>query len=305
MLWLGCCGVSQAFTCTAYSGPEIDFGTVDVLSGVAADDAKPVNFGCNDVGPTAQQALICISAQPDPNTSGYDPRYLALNSNYQTGRLAYNLYQDAARSVILGSVDSGSYAPLSMVVTLTPYYYAGTATVYARTRTSGQAAPNGNYGIAQPFKLSYMPYVPGATCSSPQMVTTTWQPPYFNAKVSSQCLVSATTMNFGSVGSLSSSVAGTSTLNVTCNSASYTLELNNGQNYSGGTRRMKSASGGYVQYGLYQNAAHSVSWGSGTSAVTGAGTGLAQTLTVYGLVPSQTGVASGSYSDTIVVTLTY
>ncbi|WP_409528142.1 spore coat protein U domain-containing protein [Rhizobium sp.] len=39
--------------------------------------------------------------------------------------------------------------------------------------------------------------------------------------------------------------------------------------------------------------------------VTGTGTGSPQTLTVYGRVPAQNTPAPGTYSDTVVVTVSY
>ena len=48
-------------------------------------------------------------------------------------------------------------------------------------------------------------------------------------------------------------------------------------------------------------------WGNSSGVITAAGTGsgLAQSLTVYGRVPAQTTPSPGAYTDTVVVTLTY
>jgi spore coat protein U-like protein len=68
-----------------------------------------------------------------------------------------------------------------------------------------------------------------------------------------------------------------------------------------------SYGGTQITYGLYQNAARSQPWGSanGTNTVSGTGTGSGQPITVYGRVPAQTTPAPGTYSDSIVATLTY
>lgn len=63
-----------------------------------------------------------------------------------------------------------------------------------------------------------------------------------------------------------------------------------------------------MTYGLYKDAARSQPWGDATtpgSTVAGAGNGLVQQLTVYGRVPPQTTPSPGTYTDTVVVTLTY
>lgn len=61
-----------------------------------------------------------------------------------------------------------------------------------------------------------------------------------------------------------------------------------------------------VTYGLYKDAARSQPWGSaGTQLVTGSGAGAAQNLPVYGRVLPQSTPPAGSYTDTVVVTVTY
>jgi spore coat protein U-like protein len=62
-----------------------------------------------------------------------------------------------------------------------------------------------------------------------------------------------------------------------------------------------------ITYGLYQNAARTIAWGGtiGTNTVAGTGTGLAQLTTVYGRVPGQATPSPGTYTDTIIVTVTY
>jgi spore coat protein U-like protein len=58
---------------------------------------------------------------------------------------------------------------------------------------------------------------------------------------------------------------------------------------------------------LYSDSGRTTNWGNtvGTDTVSGTGTGSAQSLTAYGRIPSQPTPAPATYSDTIVVTLTY
>lgn len=77
--------------------------------------------------------------------------------------------------------------------------------------------------------------------------------------------------------------------------------------YTATTRRMVSA-GRYVVYGLYQDAARSKPWGTNTGSgetLSGTGTGLTQSHTVYGRVAPQSAPPAGTYTDTVVVTVTY
>ncbi|MBL0943393.1 MAG: spore coat U domain-containing protein [Hydrogenophaga sp.] len=89
----------------------------------------------------------------------------------------------------------------------------------------------------------------------------------------------------------------------------YTLSLSAGTG-TGATmtqRRMTSGADTLV-YGLYRDAGRTQPWGDGTggsSTVASTGTGLSQSFTVYGRVPSSATATVGVYLDTITVTATY
>jgi spore coat protein U-like protein len=58
-------------------------------------------------------------------------------------------------------------------------------------------------------------------------------------------------------------------------------------------------------YQLYSNALRTTVWDDAAGQVAGTGTGSNQSLTVYGRLPSVTGAVPGTYTDTVVVTITY
>lgn len=135
------------------------------------------------------------------------------------------------------------------------------------------------------------------------------------ATVVSACTVSAATLNFG--GSIDPLAAATpvdasSTLTVVCtNTTPYAVSLDAGLNAGGagnfGSRTMKSGSLS-LGYQLYTSAARAVVWGDGTGGsapVSGTGIGSSQTLTIHGRLPSLSGVAPGTYTDTVTVTISY
>lgn len=124
-------------------------------------------------------------------------------------------------------------------------------------------------------------------------------------------IVSATNMNFGSVGVIGApGVDATSTITVQCTqSAPYTIGLSAGAG-SGATvasRLMTSGASNTVGYSLYQDVGHSLVWGTtiGTNTVAGTGSGASQAITVYGHVASQSTPPAAVYNDTITVTVTY
>ena len=62
----------------------------------------------------------------------------------------------------------------------------------------------------------------------------------------------------------------------------------------------------YVSYELYRDTTRLLRWGTGLgNESTGTGSGSSQSLTVYGQVPLQPSVNVGSYTDTIVATVTF
>jgi spore coat protein U-like protein len=70
---------------------------------------------------------------------------------------------------------------------------------------------------------------------------------------------------------------------------------------------MQDTGGNQIWYGLFRDAARSLSWGElgDGAAQPGTGSGAAQSFTVYGRVPAQATPPPGIYSDTIIVTITY
>ena len=130
------------------------------------------------------------------------------------------------------------------------------------------------------------------------------------------CTIGATSMAFTSqlgAGLVSTAATATGSISVTCtDQAPYAIGLDNGANFST-TRRMVFASTNYLPYNLYTNAGLTTPWSTATGSTTcttstdcytGTGNGSAQTINVYGQIPT---VASspppGAYSDTVNITI--
>jgi spore coat protein U-like protein len=147
----------------------------------------------------------------------------------------------------------------------------------------------------------------GATATSAlaATATTTFQ---VTAAVAATCLITATNLAFGTyTGVLASS---TSTISVTCtNTTTWNVGLNAGTapGATVTTRKMSGPGGAPLAYSLSQDAAHTINWGNtvGTDTETGAGTGSAQALTVFGQAPAGQFVTPGAYVDTITATITF
>jgi spore coat protein U-like protein len=66
----------------------------------------------------------------------------------------------------------------------------------------------------------------------------------------------------------------------------------------------------YLQYNLYKDAAYAQVWGDGTGgtvtlANTNSGSGTGPTHTIYGRIPAGQDLPVGTYTDSIVITITF
>jgi spore coat protein U-like protein len=132
------------------------------------------------------------------------------------------------------------------------------------------------------------------------------------AQVTATCTVSAADLNFGPyTGGTASNLDATTTITATCPPGQgYTIGLNEGTG-TGATvtnRLMTLSSGGAtLNYGLFSDSARATHWTDigGANTVPGTGDGAGQPITVYGRVPSGQNVRTGTYQDTITVTMDY
>lgn len=131
------------------------------------------------------------------------------------------------------------------------------------------------------------------------------------------CLVSATPVPFGAYNPASvSATDATGTVSVTCTvlvavGMSWTVTLSKGMGLTYSPRKLINGSA-VLGYNLYTTSARTVIWGDGTG-----GTGFVSdsvflavgtshyNYTIYGRIPPLQDVKSGSYADSIVVTVTY
>jgi len=134
-----------------------------------------------------------------------------------------------------------------------------------------------------------------------------------SASVSAVCTITTAPVAFGAydpvVVNAAANLNASGTVTVACTKgAAATIDLGNGNNLSGGSRRMSSGSD-FLNYALYKDAARTQVWGTGLAggttlaynSVTKAATG----ITVYGTVPQNQDVTVGAYSDMVLATINY
>ncbi len=204
--------------------------------------------------------------------------------------LGYQLFSDAGYSVNWGNTSGTGWV-------------TGTGTGSNQNLTVYAQLPVDEYGPAGSYTDSNVNV--SVTGSGLTTVTS-----HFNVKatVVKACDITANSMNFGTYsGSLINS---TSTISITCtNSTTYNVGLDAGT-ASGATvtnRSMTGPASALLAYKLFRDSGRTLNWGNtvGTDTVGGTGSGVLQSLTVYGQMPSGQSSIPGSYVDTITATITY
>ncbi len=285
----------------------ITFTSVNPLTTGTYNTTATLAITCS--GLLAEDTFCFTLGAGTGGTNSSNQRLLAGSGSYT---IPFQFYEDSGYTT---AWPIGTAVHLSAVLLL-----SGTVnvTVYVQLDMNQTALPPGTYSSSFSGSSALLNYGPlltflncnsilGGSASASFTVQTT---------LLKSCVISAVSpVAFGNVTvtSLMSNVTATGSLSVQCtNTTPYTIGLDNGRG-AGVTgpaaRKMTGPGGATLTYGLYQDAAHASLWGntSGTGGNTqgGTGSGIVRPYTVYGLMPPQTTPATGSYSDSVTITVTY
>lgn len=303
LLWLP--GAAVAQYCGAALNGNISFGSIDATQG--ARTLGQVNIWCNSA--TTRYVLVCV-ALGAPLDGSMTPRYLLGPNN---ARLAYNIYSDPTYTQVWGDGRSPTAPMVGVNVTMESWGGANTSTPYYAS-VPPQDAPAGHYWVnydGGSTAVRVVGYDSGQPVCDPALPVIATFSFGVTADVTSTCALTATPINFGSVGMISSPINANGTVSVTCvPGAVYQVALDAGRGVGANTTdRLMTRGGGAetLTYRLYRDSARTQNWGNtpNVDTSTGTGTGQTQVLTVYGTLPAQTTGGTGIYSDTVTVTLTY
>lgn len=311
LLWLACVMfVPQAFaqSCSG-SGADVNFGTFSSVNPADVTVSGNINISCS--GFATPYVRACLSLGLPGNSGTWSNRTLPGPSG---ATLAWGIYQDPAFTKPWTSIyDQSAYTnyadiPLSGG--------AGNAvlTYYAKV-PGNQGVVAGSYSVIFGNSDTLIS-IAGFSSNPPACTTALTTSGRFSftvaATVSRDCLVSATNIDFGQVGTITTAVNSTGVITATCNKGTpYTLSLDAGQGAGASVNARKlTRTGGtdILSYALYSSAARTSIWGDGnggTSTVGGTGTGAAQTNTIYATLLAPASVPPGVYVDTVVATVTY
>ncbi|WP_312366661.1 spore coat U domain-containing protein [Stenotrophomonas sp.] len=313
LLWSSLPATAQQ-SCRVLSSTPLDFGTVSSAGDSTASATLTVS--CQGLPGVPVQVTVCAFID-EGTPPGIAPRRL---DNGVNAFMNYDLYANAARNQLIGSLSSGHpifYSNLSIPLT-------GTAqinlTAYGRI-PPGQNLPAAYLyeGFPGPGQLRYSFAAPFGGAPSPENCRDGVAPVFgsagqstflfgpVQARATANCVLNlASDLDFGTVTRLDSTREASSTIQLRCaTDTDWSVTLSNGLNALNGQRRMVS-NGNYLPYELYRDPALLIPWGDTLpTAAADTGDNEDMSLTVYGQVFAQPEAVPGRYSDTITVTLTY
>jgi len=313
LLWLAAASPAIALTCSI-TASDVAFGSIDPLAGAVVDVSGTVQVNCSELVPPILDTTVGVCIYLDAGSGGSDGSVFRFMLQGAT-TLPYNLYKDAARSVIWGSDTAfPSSGAQRVVVTLSgilPATGSITVPVYGRVPAAVADRPIGAYlstftGGAR-ARYSYTDNlacngIAGTQTSDTFVVT---------ASIAETCVVEADDLAFSTQTQLAANVDAASQVRASCSTGlAYAVAMGAGGGGSFGARRMVHASfpAEDVNYQLYTDTARTQIWGDGTGGtvtVGGTGNGSPQANNVYGRVAPQATPRPGDYSDTVVVTVSY
>jgi spore coat protein U-like protein len=264
--------------------------------------AVPIVFGSFSGSPVTVAGQITIHCTGN-GTANYSLQLSAGSGTYASrtmrgsgSSISYNLYTDSAFSQIWGDGTSGTVVNTGVLNVVPPNALDINVTVFAKLPLQPILPPSGSYIDTIVANLT-------CTGGTPCAATTT-----FDVTESAQavCTISANSLNFGAY--RGPQIDSAVTLLATCSSGtSYNVGLNQGVSAGASvtTRKMTRSGGGLLSYGLFSDSSRTTNWGNtvGTDTVSATGTGVGQSVTVFGRVPASQPAAPGTYQDTITATL--
>ena len=293
-------GAAQAaLVCAAAIDPLV-LGQVSVRDGYSSPTFGGIHISCSGgVAGSSVQTCLQIGAGSGGATTGLSPRTLrgldGTSLDYQlTG---YSSYAAGGRplaaleiSVALDSSGSGAVAP-SIYAQITALAAAAKVGTYQST-FSGTGDLGFSFGETACTQTGD---IAGFTVS---------------ANVTASCSVDATAMDFGIVnGHVRRPLDSSAQIFVSCTNATpYTVGLDFGTNASDATATGRRMTNGVntAHYGLFHSPSRDDSWGlANETAYAGVGAGSSQSLDIYGRVFGDQDLASGHYSDSVVIVITY
>ena len=327
MLLMLCGGQARADSC-GITPANVTFPSVSSISPGPVYASSTFKITCTwtatDVltGLLTPNATICLNlgaGSGNASTTATTSRQLSSGSL----RVNYNLYTDAtyAPAKIWGGWTGTTTSGNGIVFTMTKSGGPGSldrfVTIYGKleadsTLSSLSVGPDNlnftsNFGAGSAVMNYQFALLGLLGCLIPQTVAI---PFTVSAPVINDCNINIGNLAFPQSRLLTAAVRTTSSLSVMCSKdTAYRITLGAGT-YGATTtaRRMRNTGTAETVDYMVSSGLDGASWGDGTGgtvAVTGTGTGVAQAMTVYGMVPAQNTPSPGDYKDTVTATVSF
>jgi spore coat protein U-like protein len=294
-----------AQTCTYTVSPTIDFGTIVSLATPQIDVTATISVTCTGPFPGLNSARVCLSIPAGTGGASIADRRMLSGASF----VQYQLYQDAARTQIWGAL-GGTSPPQTLDFPNVVLAQTQNVTVYGRVFVGQTGKFRGTYlSDLTPIQSRVLTYlVAPAACTTINTAATTLPTMTSKLVINTSCTIAANPLNYGTVTSITGSLASTN-LSANCSlNAPYAIALDGGSiSNDVNARRMRLGAGpNTIDYQLYRDSARLLIWGNTTGlTLAGTGSGSAQSIPVYGSVPAQGIKPTGVYNDTITVTITF
>ena len=294
--------LAQAAVCNVDVG-SLDFGTVDAVGNAAAATSTDVSIQCDGITPQTETITLCGNFGAGTGGASGGLRH----STAPGGVLDFVLYTTGGHTTPWGSVDAPSLGdPFRIELEVTGTSASRTLQLHGLVPAGQATAVAGQYQSSFTTADAVFVYAEGdLDCAAPSGGANATAPFAMSATVIANCLLETDSLDFGTAGLIGDNIDATTDLALTCTSGTgYSISIGGGG--AGDPEQRLLQSGDHsVRYDLYSNAPRTQPWGTAPgSIVTGDGDGTEHIYTVYGRIPPQP-AAAGSYTDTVVVTITY
>jgi spore coat protein U-like protein len=288
---------SSGVSCTA-NVASVVFGSITASSGSQTNAL--VTYSCSG-GNANTNVRGCLALGPGSGgaAGGNSPRYMRRSDN---AILNYNL-RTSANGTIWSTTEVITSIPLGVTGTGT-----ATVTIFADVSPGQTNVQTGSYSstFTGASNVSFS-FGPGGSCNTTGVVNSFT----VTANITASCTLSVAPLAFGSISSISNNIDASTSITANCTSGapySISLGLGNGAGVTDPAARKMTKSSDTLTYGIYRDPARTSAsvWGDlTTNDFDGNGAGTAQSIPVYGRIPPQPVPPSGTYSDTVIVTITY
>jgi spore coat protein U-like protein len=291
---------SSARAACSASVTNLDFGSVHIRAGEVNSTSGTLTVTCSGILNVA--VGVCVRFGPGSGGADADlsPRYMRRSDsailNYELrpdgNGAAFGTLETVYVNILL-SLGSGSVN--------IPIY----ADITSNTTAVGTGSYSSTFSGASNISLDY------SLLSCSLLGTSGSVSPFtVSADVQSSCELSVGALDFGTISNvISSPVDQTASIAVSCTQDTpyaVTLDMGLGAGVTDPAFRLMKNGTNTLSYGLYQDAARSAPWGNlATNDVDATGTGTVDTYTVYGRINAGQTAVLGTYTDSVVVTVTY